>query len=86
MVLPDTEVKFQLSPNGLYYFNAVDRDTCMLLLNTVPENREGFTLREYDWVQEARREIYLLGLLSERDFENMVCSNIIFNCPVTFGD
>ena len=39
MVLPDREVRFQLSPNGLYYFDAADRESTVLLLNTVSENR-----------------------------------------------
>ena len=30
--------------------------------------------------------MYLLGFPSERDFENMVRSNIIVNCPITFSD
>ena len=47
MVLPDREVKFQLSPNGMYYFDAADRENSVLLLNTVSENREVFTQREY---------------------------------------
>ena len=45
MVLPDREVKFQLSPKGLYYFDAADRENGVLLLNTVSENREVFTQR-----------------------------------------
>ena len=48
MVLPDREVKFQLIPNGLYYFDASDRESGVLLLNTVSEKREGFTRREYE--------------------------------------
>ena len=39
MVLPDKEVKFQLSSNGLYYFVAMDRENSVLLLNTVLYNR-----------------------------------------------
>ena len=31
MVLPDSEVRCQLSPNGLYYLNAADRDNSVLL-------------------------------------------------------
>ena len=58
----------------------------MLLMNTVSENREGFTWREYEGAQEARRAIHLLGFLLDRDLENMVRSNIIVNCPVTFSD
>ena len=30
--------------------------------------------------------MHLLGISSERDFENMVRSNMIVNCPVTFSD
>ena len=43
MVLPDREVIFQLIPNGMYYFNATDRESSVLILNTAPENGEGFT-------------------------------------------
>ena len=45
MVLPNREVRFQLSPNGLYCFDASDRENSVLLLNTVSDNREGFTRR-----------------------------------------
>ena len=58
----------------------------MLLLDTVSENREGFTQREYEGDQEARRAMNLLGFLWERDFENMVRSSIIVNCHVKFSD
>ena len=30
--------------------------------------------------------MHLMGFLSEQDFENMVRSNMIVNCPVTFSD
>ena len=61
MVLPNREVRFQLIPNGLYYFDAADREIIFLLLKTVSDNREGFTRREYKDPQEARREMHLLG-------------------------
>ena len=48
MVLPDRKVKFQLSPNRLYYFYAADRENGVLLLKMVSENREGLTQREYE--------------------------------------
>ena len=60
MVLPDREVRFQLSPNGLYYFDSVDRENSVLILNTMSENREGFTRREYKGDREARRAMHLL--------------------------
>ena len=40
MVLRDRGGKFQLSTNGLYYFDAADRENGVLLLNTVLDNRE----------------------------------------------
>ena len=58
----------------------------MLLSNTVSKNREVFTWREYKGSLEARRAMHLLGFPSERAFENMVCSNMIINCPVTVSD
>ena len=39
MVLPDREVRFQLSPNGLYYFNTTYRENSVLLINTVSDDR-----------------------------------------------
>ena len=86
MVLPDREVKFQLSTIGLYYFDTADRENDVLLLNTLSKNREGFTRREYEGAREARRAIHLLGFLLDRDLENMVRSNVIVNCPVTFSN
>ena len=51
MVLLDREVRFQLSTNGLYYFGSVDRENSVLLINTLSENQEGFTRREYKGAQ-----------------------------------
>ena len=48
MVLPDREIRFQLSPNEIYYFDASDREKRVPLINTVSDNREGFTQREYE--------------------------------------
>ena len=38
MVLPDREVRFQLSPNRVYYFDAADRENIVLLINMVLDN------------------------------------------------
>ena len=43
MILPDTEVRFRLIPNMLYYFAGADRENSVLLLNIVLENCKGFT-------------------------------------------
>ena len=38
IMLSDHEIHFQLSPNGLYYFDAADWENTMMLLNMVVEN------------------------------------------------
>ena len=43
MVMPTREIIFQLSANGLYYHDTSERAGNVLLLNTVEQNREGFT-------------------------------------------
>ena len=86
MVPPDREARFQLSPNGLYYFDAVDRENILLLLNTVSDIQEGFKRREYEGGREAQRDMYMLGFPLEQDFENMVRSKMFVNCPITFSD
>ena len=61
MVLMEREVRFQLIPNGLYYFNAADMENIVLLLNTVLENCKGFTQREYEGDRDLRRSMHLMG-------------------------
>ena len=68
MVLPDREVIFQLSTNGLNYLDAAYRENSVLLLNKVLDNRGGFTQREYKEGREARRAMHLLGFPSEQYF------------------
>jgi hypothetical protein len=54
-----------------------------MLVNTVKQNREGFTDREFDRAKSARRALGLVGYPPPRDFKNMVRSNMIKNCNVT---
>ena len=51
MILPGREVVFNVSTNGLYYHNSVDR--AIVLFNTVAENCEGFTRWEYEGAKTA---------------------------------
>ena len=82
MVLLDREVIFQLILNRLYYSESAYREIIVLLFNSLSENREGFTQREYEGAREARQAMNQLGFLSEWDFESMERLNIIVNCPV----
>ena len=84
MVVWDREVRFQIRPNWIYYFDTAERENIFLLFNTVSEHRERITQRDYEGPREARRAMHLLGFPSEQDFENMVRSKMVLNCPVTF--
>jgi hypothetical protein len=53
------KVIFKQSPPGLYYHDTADR--AIIMVNTVKENREGYTQREYDDAKEARRALSLVG-------------------------
>jgi hypothetical protein len=58
----------------------------VVLVNTVKQNKEGFTEREYNREKSARRALGIVGYPSPRDFKNMVRSNMIKNCSVTSSD
>jgi hypothetical protein len=52
-------------------------------VNTIKENREGFTNREFEKANEAIHSLALVGYPSPKDFMNMVRSNMITNCLVS---
>ena len=86
IILPDCDMRFQLSPNRLYYFDAAYQENNVLLLNRVTENMKDVTQREYEGARETRRAMHLLGLPSDRDMSTMVRSNMLSNCPVNLQD
>jgi hypothetical protein len=81
---PDKDVIFSASSSGLYYHDTTNR--AVVLVNTVKQNKEGFTEREFNRANSARRALGLVGYPSPRDFKNMVRSNMIKNCSVTSTD
>ncbi len=57
-----------------------------LHINTVHQNFEGYTKKQ---VQQAARACCLMGMVtfpSERDFQAMICLNMLKDCPVTNND
>jgi hypothetical protein len=81
---PDKDVIFSASKSGIYYHDTTNR--AVVLVNTVKQNKEGFTEREFNRAKSARRALGLVGYPSPRDFKNMVRSNMINNCNVTPTD
>jgi hypothetical protein len=78
------QIVFQQSGSGLYYHDTTYR--ALVMVNTVGNNRKGFTNRAYNKAKQARRSIGMLGYPSEKDFRNVVSSKMITNCPVTPTD
>ena len=65
MMLPGREVVFNMLMNGLYYHDTVD--CAIVLFNTVAENCEGFTCREFEGAKVLRSALGLVGYPLERD-------------------
>ena len=70
MVIPNKEVLFNESKNGLYYHDTEDCD--LVLVNTVEENREGFSRRELSVAREARRALDMFVYLLQKTFDHTV--------------
>jgi hypothetical protein len=84
VVQPHKQIVFQQSDSGLYYHDTTDH--AVVMVNTVGNNREGFTNSTYNKAKQVRRALGMVGHPSEKDFRNMVSSNMITNCPVTPTD
>jgi hypothetical protein len=78
------QIVFKQNDSGIYYHDTTDRSVVMV--NTVGDNRQGYTNRDYNRAKQARRALGMVGYPSKRDFRNMVSSNMITNCPVTPTD
>jgi hypothetical protein len=81
VIQPTKEVIFHQSQSGLYYHGTNNR--AVVMVSTVAENRKGYTQQEYNDAKQARRALGMVGYPSNKDFNNMVRSNMIKNCPVT---
>ena len=79
MFMPKNEVLFNVIHNGLYYNDMEDLDS--VLVNTVKENREGFSCRELSGTRESRQALEMFEYPSHKTFNNMV--HTIQNFPVT---
>jgi hypothetical protein len=83
-VKPDKQIVFKESKSRIYYHDTANR--AIAVVNTVKDNREGTTDRDYERDRQAQRAPGLIGHPSTKDFNNMVCSNMIKNCPVASND
>ncbi|WP_288992819.1 polyprotein of Ty1/Copia retrotransposon [uncultured Marinobacter sp.] len=90
-------IKFECSPDGLYqysvskgYQQSLKEDRKDIgtsnLISTVTENRQGYTLRQFERAKEARRLYHIVGTPTVENFKSLLRMNVIKNCPVTVED
>ena len=79
-------IHFKRSSKGLYYHDCRVNHREITFLQTVDENKEGYTERELAGAKRARKAYNLMGRPSEKDFKGMVRAKLIPNCPVTPKD
>jgi hypothetical protein len=84
VIQPKKQVVFKQVASSLYYHNTTNR--AVVMVNTVKDTREGYTNRAYTAAKQAHNALGMVGYPSEKDFKNMVSSNMISNCPVTPSD
>jgi hypothetical protein len=56
------------------------------LINTVKENRAGYTQRQFEQAKKARELYHIVGTPTIETFKMLLKMNAIRNCPVTTED
>jgi hypothetical protein len=81
-------LKFKCNPKGLYTFEVSDNYLKMEshLINTVKENRVGYTQRQFEQAKKARELYHIVGTPTIETFKTLLKMNAIRNCPVTTED
>ena len=91
-------VKFERSPEGLYYYNLPTTYISQLqecnnknnekqqLITTVAENRANFSTQQFERAKVARKLYHNIGAPTIKNFKLILQSNMIKNCPVTIED
>jgi hypothetical protein len=78
-------MEFKMHKSGLHYYYP-RKEHHMTFLNTVSENKTGFTKRQIKCAEIARNMYKTLSYPSMKDFKWVIQSNHIKDCPVTIQD
>lgn len=97
----DGIVKFERNKDGLYVYRpsndyrqsvADDKDSTKpnkgkgLMIQTIEENKQGYTQRQFEDAKKARKLYHILGCPSVENYKHILRQNLIRNCPVTIED
>ena len=79
------KVRFYKDEQGLPYIDLTksDENIATLLVQTVRTNYKGYTKKEVLQAKEARRGQDVIGRPSKSDYEALVSTNMIRNCPIS---
>jgi hypothetical protein len=75
-------MEFKMHKIGLHYYDPT-KEHHMTFVNTVLENKTGFTKRQIKCAEIARNLYKTLSYLSMKDFKWVIQSNQIKDCPMT---
>jgi hypothetical protein len=78
--------EFKPSASGLHYCDTRELHDETVLINTVEQNRNSYTVRAYKLAATARRLQDTIGRPSTRDFKKIVSAPWMRNCPVGRAD
>ena len=79
------DMHFKMHSSGLHYYDPQDTNFSFNV-NTVSENKMGFTKRQIKGAELARTLYSNLGYPSMKDYKWVIQSNQIKDCPVTVDD
>jgi hypothetical protein len=84
----DNTLKFECNPKGLYTYKVSDE--CLKkqshLINTVKENRVGYTQRQFEQAKRAQELYHIVRPPTIESFKTLIKMKAIKNCPVTNED
>jgi hypothetical protein len=77
-----------MNPEGLYTYKVSDEylKKQSHLINTVKENRVGYTQRQFEQAMRARELYHIVGTPTIESFKALIKLNATKNCPVTTED
>jgi hypothetical protein len=81
-------LKFECNPKGLYTYKVSHEylKKQSHLINTVKENRVGYTQRQFEQAKRARELYHIVGAPTIESFKALIKMNVTKNCPVTAED
>jgi hypothetical protein len=80
-------MKFKMHKSGLHYYDPrKEHQHHMTFVNTVSENKTGFTKRQIKCAEIARNLYKTLSYPSMKDFKWVIWCNQIKDCPMTIQD